>query len=77
MVDKVIVSLVCEEQVFDMEIPADVKVERLLPVIAEAVKMKGIQLEETSRLIGNGRMLEDADTLLEAGIWDGSYLKVV
>ena len=77
MVDKVIVTLICGGREFDMEIPANAKVEQIKPAISEALSRKGIRLEEPFNLISNGYTLKDPDTLYEAGVWDGSYVKAV
>lgn len=77
VVGKVIVTLVCRGREYDVELPADVKLGRLKPCIALALEHKGLHPPEGFRLSGNGRGLEEEETLLEAGIWDGSYLEVL
>lgn len=77
MLDKVIVTVIYSDQEFDMELPANAKIEQIKPAIAEALRRKGVYLPETFQLVGSGRPLEEAGTLFENGIWDGSYLKII
>lgn len=77
VVGKVIVTLVCRGREHDVELPADVKLGQLKPYIALALERKGLHPPESFRLSGNGRELCEEETLLEAGIWDGSYLEVL
>jgi hypothetical protein len=77
MVDSVLVTLVHNGREFDMEIPAKAKVSQIKPVIVEALSRKGSRPNGNPDLIGNGSPLQDSDTLLGAGVWDGSYLTVV
>ena len=76
MVDNVIVTVICNSRDFDMELPANVKIAQLKPVISEALKRKGLRLNENFNLIGNENLLKDSDTLFETGVWDGSYLRI-
>lgn len=77
MVERVIVTLVCDGCEFDMEIPADIRMELVKPMIARAITGKGVSVSKTFALVCNGYSLSDMDTLFEAGVWDGSYLKVI
>lgn len=77
MVDKVIVTLVCQGMEFDMEFPAKVTLGQLKPVIALALESRGLHLPDAFRLRSGEEQLKETDTLLEAGVWDGSYLEAV
>lgn len=77
MVENVIVTLVFEEQEFDMELPAGIEVSRLKPLLCEAMRRKGLYLTEEFELEGGGGLLKKTDTLYGAGVWDGSFLKIV
>lgn len=77
MVDKVIVTLVCQDMEFDMEFPAKVQLGHLKPIIALALESRGLYLSDSFQLRSRGGQLKETDTLLEAGVWDGSYLEVV
>ncbi|EOS35202.1 hypothetical protein C808_04981 [Lachnospiraceae bacterium M18-1] len=77
MTDKVIVTMIYSDREFDMELPANTKIEQIKPAIAAALRCKGIHLPETFQLAGSRRLLEESATLLENGIWDGSYLKII
>jgi uncharacterized ubiquitin-like protein YukD len=76
MVDNVIVTVVCNSREYDMELPANIKVEQLKPVVFEALKRKGLTLSGDIVLKNNGSLLKDSDTLFNAGVWDGSYITV-
>ena len=76
MIDNVLITLVCRDQEFDMELPAAVKAAQLKPVLLEALDKRGIRLGSDAALICNGTMLTDTDTLYSAGVWDGSRLTV-
>lgn len=77
MVGKVIVTLVCQDMEFDMEFPAKVQMGHLKPVIALALESRGLHLSNAFQIRSRGEQLKETDTLLEAGVWDGSYLEVV
>lgn len=77
MVDKVIVTLVCQGMEFDMEFPAKAELGQLKPVIALALESRRLYLPEAFRIRSRGEQLKETDTLLEAGVWDGSYLEAV
>ena len=77
MIDNVIVTMKYRDSDFDMELPANIKVSQLKPAISEALAKKGISVSANIRLISNGGYLNDADTLFNAGIWDGSNLEAV
>lgn len=77
MVKKVIVTLVCQDREYDVEFPADVQLEQMRKSVALALECKGLHLPEGFRFWSNGKQLDETDTLLEAGVWDGSYLEVV
>lgn len=76
MLDKVLVTVVCKERRFDMEIPANVPVERLSPTLTLALQSKGIAFHGTVGLFSSGQLLSSADTLFQCGIWDGSCLEL-
>lgn len=77
MVDNLIVTLLCQDMEFDMEFPAKVQLGQLKPVIALALESKGLHLPDDFRIRSGGELLRETDTLLEAGVWDGSYLEAV
>lgn len=77
MIDKVIVTMIYSAREFDMELPANTKIEQIKPAIVAALRRKGIHLPETFQLAGSRRPLEESATLLESGIWDGSYLEII
>lgn len=77
MIENVIVTLRCLEREFDVELPAGVKIGKLKPAIFEAMRRRGICLENGFLLESNGYSLKETDTLLEAGVWDGSYLNIL
>lgn len=77
MEDKVIITLCCLNQEFDMEMPGNTKIERIKPVIAQAFGRKGIEPAGRFSLVSRGYPLKETDTLLGAGVWDGSYLEIV
>ena len=76
MVSKVIVTVLYERNEFDMEFPANVNIKRLRPLIIKAFLYKGWYLKEEFKVLNNSSVLKDSDTLLDAGIWDGSYIVV-
>ena len=76
MADTVIVTVICNTRDFDMELPANIKIAQLKPILAEALMRKGLRLNEKFNLINNGNLLKDSDTLFETGVWDGSYLRI-
>ena len=77
MIENVIVTLICSKREYDMELPANVKIVHLRPLICEAMLQKGIVIPEGFSLSSNGSLLDDSDTLIELGIWDGSYISIV
>ncbi len=77
MVDRVIVTIICKGSNFDMELPANVEISQLIPVISEALMKKGVSITKNFRFISNESYLNNLDTLFDAGIWDGSNLTVV
>ena len=77
MVENVIVTLVCGEREFDMELPAKTEVCRLKTLLCEAMRKKGLYLTEKFELESSGCLLKETDTLYETGVWDGSFLKIV
>lgn len=76
MVDDVIVTVVYRSYQFDMEIPANTSVEKIMPGLRAALQSKGISLGDSFILTCRGRTLAPSDTLFRAGVWDGSYLEV-
>ncbi|GHU38906.1 hypothetical protein FACS1894105_13290 [Clostridia bacterium] len=77
MVENVIVTVVCDNREFDMELPAKAKFAQLRSVIAEALVRKGVRVSGGAKFTSNGYLLKDSDTLFDTGVWDGSYLTVV
>ena len=77
MVERVIVTLTCDDSFYDIELPANIQVFQLKPLMAAAMLKKGIRLADGFHLKYKGTLLNDTDTLFEAGVWDGSYLLVV
>lgn len=77
MVENVIITLVCGEREFDMELPAKIEMSRLKALLSEAMRRKGLYLTEKFDLDGGSGLLKETDTLYEAGVWDGSFLKIV
>ena len=77
VIDSVIITLVCDKQEYDMELPGKIAVGQLKPVIAEALSRKGAHIGNMYKLSYNSKMLGDSDTLLEIGAWDGSYITIV
>ncbi len=76
MIENVIVTIVYAKQAYDIELPANTSVTRLKPVIAEALSRKALPMQGDFTLACNGNALRGADTLFDAGVWDGSYLIV-
>ena len=76
MIDNVLVTLINNGREFDIELPANVKVELLKPVLVEALSRKGSRPGSNFNLSSNGNILKDSDTLFSAGVWDGSYLTI-
>lgn len=76
MVKYVILTVIYRKQQFDMELPADVPIKRLLPSLITALQSKGFIVPASVELLGNGRRLDASETLLDAGVWDGSYLEL-
>lgn len=77
MLDKVLITLVCRDREFDMELPATTELGQIKPAIAEALQQKGVYLSATFQLVSNGYSLKETDTLFQSGIWDGSYLNIL
>ncbi len=76
MIKNVLVTLRCLEREFDMELSADIEVRQLKQAVSEAMRYKGICLDDDFIFESNGHPLKETDTLLEAGVWDGSYLNI-
>lgn len=76
MVETVIVTVICDSREFDMELPANVKLAQLKPVLSEGLKRKGVMLSDDFQFIVNETNLRESDTLLKAGVWDGSYITI-
>lgn len=76
MVDCVIVTVVYKSHKFDMEIPANTPIETIKPNLIAALQSKGISPGGSFSLTCNGRALRPEDTLLQSGVWDGSYLEL-
>lgn len=77
MIENVLVTLRCLEREFDMELPADMETWKLKQAVSEAMRYKGICLDDGFMFESNGHPLKETDTLLEAGVWDGSYLNIL
>jgi len=77
VIDNVIITLTCEGNDFDMELPANVKISQLKPLLQDALRKKGINISNTFDLTGTDGYLSDSDTLFNAGIWDGRNLTIV
>ena len=77
VIENVIVMLTCEGNDFDMELPANVKISQLKPMLKDALTKKGIHLSEAFDFTSTGGYLNDSDTLLDAGIWDGRNLTII
>ena len=76
MVDHVIVTVIYKTSKFDMEIPANTSIEKIIPNLIAAFQSKGISIKEPVALACNGRVLKPIDTLLQSGVWDGCYLEL-
>lgn len=77
MIDNVVVTLTYGNREFDMEFPAKTSVEKLKPLIIQALQYKGVLLAEPFHLVCNGYVLKPSDTFLECGVWDGCYLELI
>lgn len=77
MIDRVIVTAIYRKQKFDMELPANVSVEKLTPSLLLALQTKGFFPTSSINLLSNGKVLRAKDTLLQSGVWDGSYLELL
>lgn len=67
-----------EAQVCDLDVPAEVKVERLADLIARALKwdsdQAGISIQYQIEANPPGRVLKASETLADAEAWDGAWL---
>ena len=77
MIENVLVTLRCQGREFDMELSANIEAGQLKPAVSEAMRRKGICLDRGFIFESNGHPLKETDTLLEAGVWDGSYLSIL
>lgn len=76
MVDHVIVTVIYKSHKFDMEIPANTSIEKIMPNLTAALQLKGVSLCGSLILTCNGQTLKPTDTLLQSGVWDGCYLEL-
>lgn len=76
MVDHVIVTVIYKTRKFDIEIPANTLIEKIIPSLISALQSKGISVNKPLDLVCNGRTLKPTDTLLQSGVWDGCYLEI-
>lgn len=76
MVDHVIVTVMYKACKFDMEIPANTPIEKIMPNLFSALQSKGISIKKSLDLAYSGRTLKPTDTLLQSGVWDGCYLEL-
>lgn len=76
MVDHIIVTVMYKSRQFDMEIPANTLIEKIMPNLIAALQSKGVPLYGSFVLTCNGQTLKPTDTLLQSGVWDGCYLEL-
>lgn len=76
MIDNVIVTVAYRDQRFDMELPANVPVEKIGPALAAALQAKGLFPAGPLDLACGGQTLRGSDTFLRSGVWDGSCLEL-
>lgn len=67
-----------ETRVRDLEVPAEVEIQRLAQLIASALhwetNLAGKPLDYKIEAHPPGRFLQPAESLASAGVWDGSWL---
>lgn len=76
MVNHVIVTVMYKASKFDMEIPANIAVEKIMPNLVAAFQAKGTSTYSSLVMTCNGQTLKPTDTLLQSGVWDGCYLEL-
>ena len=76
MVDHVIVTVMYKSREFDMEIPANITIEKIMPNLVAAFQAKGTSTYGSLFMTCNGQTLKPTDTLLQSGVWDGCYLEL-
>jgi len=77
VIENVIIELTCEGNGFDIELPANVKISEIKPILRNAMMKKGIGLSDNFNLFSTDGYLNDNDTLLDAGVWDGRNITII
>lgn len=74
--EPVIVTLYIKdkEHSYDLELPADVKIETLIQLIINALKLEGDHYTALKDKT-TGQILDENTTLAENGLWSGSILE--
>ena len=72
----VIVTMEYRGSAYDVEIPANVTMNKIKPLLKKAFYEKGISLDSYFTLSCNGCVIDDKDMLMDKGIWDGSILTI-
>lgn len=76
MIKNVILTLIYGKYEFDMEFPAEATLGQIRPLLVQALQKKGIVITEPFKLSNNHHFLDDSETFLKSGLWDGSYLEL-
>ncbi len=77
MVDNVVVTLRYGKHEFDMEFPAEIPIGQIRPLLIRALQQKGVLIAEPFNLFCSDHILNDSETFLGSGVWDGSYLELI
>ena len=76
MVDCVILTVSINDKELDMEFPVSVPISDLKPIFSNALKKKGIYVNNIFSFVYDGKTLPDSESFGSLGIWDGSYIRV-
>ena len=76
MVNHVILTVSVSGKELDLEFSATVPIGEVKPILADALKQKGVPINADFSFVFNGKTLSDAESFGSLGIWDGNYIQV-